>query len=72
MQEIPKRKVGDKVRIMQTEEMHELGLANLTGTVIEILSENSIMGDECLIKIDSEHFPNAEPIKINSCSLMGA
>lgn len=34
---IPKRKIGDEVQVMNTDDMQERGLANKRGRVIELL-----------------------------------
>lgn len=45
MQEVPVRKIGDKVRIMDTPTARESGLQNMTGTVTQELKEKDGFGN---------------------------
>ena len=64
MNQIPKIKVGMRVRVMQTDEMVENGLANKKGKVIEILEMDTFYGDECVIQ-----FGDGSTRIIYSCSI---
>ncbi len=67
MREIPERKMGDLVRIMQTDEMVKLGLANKIGIVREIRDKSDYRGQNCYIDLGG-----GRGERIWSCSLMGA
>jgi hypothetical protein len=67
MQEIPIRKIGDKVRIMQTDEMVNLGLANMIGVVIKIRGTSNYRGQDCDIELNGGRVE-----RIWASSLMGA
>ena len=60
---VPKRKLYEKIEIMQTSTMEERGLANKKGMVIKVL-EN----DDYIIKLEDSV---AYSIVINGCSLRG-
>ena len=67
MEHIPKQKVGNRVRVLQTDTMKRFGLANLNGTVMKILGEDNFHGQACLVKFNPNDFPC--PIMIYSCTL---
>jgi len=70
MKDIPERKVGDRVRVMQVADMEKYGLANLRGTVMAIVEESEQSGQRCIVEFDRKDFPCA--IVVWSCSLSGA
>lgn len=54
MKEIPERKVGERVRIMATEEMVINGFANLRGRIAVIFPPgDKACGSVCLIHLDN-------------------
>lgn len=67
METIPKFKVGERVRVMQTDEMVKDRLANLRGTIAEITGTSKEHGDACMVQFSEFKCP----ILIFSCSLVG-
>ena len=70
MRDMPERKIGDRVRVMQVANLEKYGLANLKGKIVDIVEESKDSGQRCIVEFDQKDFPCA--IVIWSCSLSGA
>ncbi len=60
---VPKRKVGDDVQIMNTDDMQKLGIANERGTVtMKVLSEDSYVVK--LVGVDNPYIIPAHSLRV--------
>lgn len=61
----PKRKIGDKIQVMNTIIMQKFGLANKEGTIIEVLAKGMFGVEDYKVKLKDIQ----APIVINGFSL---
>ena len=55
-EQIPKFKVGHKVKTMQTDDLVRTQRANLTGEVVDVWKSATFFGDAIIVNMDSEDF----------------
>lgn len=67
MQETPRFKVGDGVRVMQVPDMERKGFANLHGEVVEIHPATDSIQEWARVAVVSDKLKH---IQVPTCSLM--